>query len=52
MLCRLGLHNWRMGDKWQDGNKAYWEFYCTRCIEVRIKEEEIGCDAPSVDTIE
>lgn len=41
ILCRWGFHNWRMGDKWQDGTSAYWEFYCTRCTEVRIKEEEI-----------
>jgi len=29
-------HFWELADKWQDGDKTYWEFYCHNCMQIDV----------------
>lgn len=33
-------HDWRIIDKWVADGSVFWEFYCTKCLELDGKEIE------------
>lgn len=32
-------HSWELADKWQDGKKTYWEFYCHNCMAIEVVKQ-------------
>ena len=49
MTKKIHKCDWEFIDKWSDCKRTFYEFYCRRCLGIRLKiidEKEVKYDRP------